>query len=238
MVAALEDFQGFSEADVALIAEALPPNSQSALLPILLEEWAEVALPDHLLHEPYPEKTKRNARLKRLLEAPDGYAEALSGLTETDVAMLAHRLAGDRGSLSCHEICKERQKWARAIRAHQAPLEEVKRAASAMQVVIKRGNPPNRIAYLVMLDFAEIFRTVTGKVRSRTVSNYIKTAYSNTAGEAGPFYKFMCPVWSVLFKNGQDGLSAATRRWAEMRVKSGERSAFIGNILIRSEAGN
>lgn len=233
MVAALEDFQGFSEADVALIAEALPPNSQSALLPILLEEWAEVALPDHLLHEPYPEKTKRNARLKRLLEAPDGYAGALPSLTDTDLALLARWLAGDRGSLSYYEIKSERQRWEQAIRTHRAPLEEVKRAASGVQVAIKRGNPPNRIAYLVMLDFAEIYRALTGQAATRIVDPYDNHTYGK---DISPFFEFMFPVWSVLFGNGEEGLPAAIKRWAEMSAKTGERSAVIENLLMR--AGN
>lgn len=233
MVAALECFRGFSDAQITLIAKALPANSSLEPLPHLLHEWAESALPEHLALEPYPEKSRRNARLRKLFAASDEQIRELSGLTDTDIALLAHHLAGERGDRSYSEIREARRAWERAVETRTVSLAAVRDAAAQLQVMVKRGNPPNRIAYLVMLDFAEIFKAVTGEAPSRIITTYSDGEIDTDGKDTGPFFGFMSAVWAALFPNGQAGLPAAMKRWREMSVNADEQSPFIANFLAR-----
>ena len=226
MAEALARFSGFTDADVQAIGEALPADCDRDALAAILEKWTEIALADHLLLEPYPERRKRNARLMAVARASTALATALTSLTELDLAMLTSRMVGERGERPYEAVREERDGVESQLSAVRGYLYSLRQAAMDLQVTVKHRNPPNRTAYLVMLDFAEIFKCVSGLTATRITIAGTEGEGQNT----GPFFVFMSAVWPIIFGNGDAGLSAALRQWATNHRATGDRSAFIANL--------
>src|SRR5262249_7721198 len=62
-----------------------------------------------------------------------------------------------------------------------------------------RGQPPNMVAHLVILDIAEIFLWATGQRATRCVDRIDGT-------ETGAFFKFAETLWPIVFDGSDGGL--------------------------------
>ncbi len=228
MASALASFDGFSDAEVNAICASLPPGSKHGELSEILAAWTRIAVPDHLLHEPYTESKKRNARLKAVAQASKSLNAALASLSETDVAMIVNQMADERGRRSYDAMRAERSRLQDQLFDLRDHLPVLSQAATDLQVPIRHHNPPNRTAFLVHSDFAAIFSYVSGlPATRRTVSGR-----EGEGEDTGPFFKFLCAVWPPLFGDGDTGLSAALKKWATYSKAKGGGSYFIDNFLM------
>jgi hypothetical protein len=89
----------------------------------------------------------------------------------------------------------------------------------------QRGQPPNVISYFVIQDIAAIFEWCTESPATRRVDR-------DTHEEGGGFHKFAAAIWPVVFRQGDDGLSAAIKKFAKYRKH--EAPALIANIRMRN----
>jgi hypothetical protein len=91
-----------------------------------------------------------------------------------------------------------------------------------------RGQPHNNAASLVLMDIVAIYEWLTGRKATRQVNR-------DTLKDTGPFWEFAAAVWSLVFRNGTRGLSAAIKNWrsARKRKLKGTHSPILANIAVR-----
>jgi hypothetical protein len=83
-----------------------------------------------------------------------------------------------------------------------------------------------------MRDLAAMFEYFTDNHPTRTVDR-------GTGDEAGQFYTFAAAMWPVILGNGDAGLSAAMKAWADARIKFPEEvSPVIANMRLRGVLGS
>jgi hypothetical protein len=217
------EFVDFS-AGVEAIAESLPTPSfprRRKLLPKILHEWSAHELRDHLSREPRDIIRRRATKQKLLAKCARQLLGALDALDDNDLGHVAYQMR-QRGRTSDRSEIVKINNW-----LDEAPEFLGKLASISPQHFwnLKRGQPRNLIAYLVLRDAAAIFEWYSGKKAARTVDRV-------NATESGPFFRFARVLWPIIFSDVA-GLPAAMKNWAFARSKFKEPSPLIVNIGLR-----
>jgi len=225
----------FRDRDVRLIAQSLPNEvcpQRLELLPLVLREWSRNELREHLSTESAATIRKRAKRMETVAKRAHGLLQALEALDDRDRAAIAFekpRAGGDLWPKMRRHHRRETSEMLgmiQRIKEERDFLTELIAAAPAVWKLRGRGRPRNIQAYLVIKDAAAIFEWLTKKEATRQVN-------SLTHEETGPFWKFLAAIWPVVFGQGDDGLPAAIKKWAEYREKYREGCALIANINFR-----
>jgi hypothetical protein len=218
----------FSDKDIRGIEAALRPHatpSKLAKLRPLLRTWSQVELAEYLAPRPSRQaNAARNKRLSKVSAQAEKLLSAIHVLSEDDLIAVSMAMA---------RLRPQSRKAARRALADWKPYNErlkeeapfLKHLSVGAAQAVYKVNRRNVPAYLVMLDAAEIFRFMTGKVPSRQVDR-------TTGKETGPFWFFLMALWPAIFGDGISGLRAAMQSWYAARRFS-ERSALIANLTMQ-----
>ena len=210
---------------VEAIAESLPTPAfpgRRELLRKVLHEWSAHELRNHLSLEPRAVVRRRATKQELVAKCARQLLQALNALDDNDLGHVAYQTkqvgeTSDRG-----EIAKMNN-W-----LDEAPEFLGKLASISPRQFwnLRRGQPRNLVAYLVLQDAAEIFQWYSEKKATRTVDRV-------NATESGAFFRFASALWPIVFGRGLAGLPAAMRNWALARSQFRERSPVILNIDLR-----
>jgi hypothetical protein len=184
----------------AWLPEGVDPR-QHELLPQIIREWASVDLRQHYAAGSPASIRGRRLRLAQLGRLADRLLQALDGLDARDRLTLAAQIGIVEGQSVFEAIPNEENtrhlvEW----RDFVATLADACRRPLSKP---RRGQPRNRLAYLVMMDVAAIFEYLTETEATRQVDR-------DTNEETGPFRDFAGAIWSILFTS-DEGLSAALK---------------------------
>jgi hypothetical protein len=207
------------------IAASLPapqPPSRRNLLANVLEDWGAHELRRHLAREPRRVILGRITRQVSIANRARQLLLALGALDDTDVGQLAYQMKQVGQNVDRTEITKMND-W-----LDRAPefLQRLAEISPSQFWQLRPGQPPNLVAYLVLLDAADIFQWYAGKKPTRSVDRISGT-------ETGPFFRFASVLWPVVFGAEAMGLSTAIRNWAHAKKKYKERSALMANVDLR-----
>jgi hypothetical protein len=225
----------FTDRDVGLIVKSLPNEvcpRRLELLPRVLCEWSRNELREHLSRESAAAVKKRAKRMKVLTDHAHGLLQELEALDDRDRAAIAIEMPRAGGDLWPKMRRHHRRETSEMLGMIQRIKEErdfltkLIAAAPAAWKRAGRGRPRNIKAYLVIKDAAAIFEWLTKMEATRQVN-------SSNHEETGPFWKFLTAIWPVIFGQGDDGLPAAIKKWADYREKYREGCALIANINFR-----
>lgn len=224
----------FTAQDIKLIGESLPNgiNKQRLrLLPKILREWAKTDLPTHLSMPPAIVRRDRIERLKAVGDFATKLSAALDIIEKGD----------DQFWLIQAFVAKDGQRLNQATRHKQeveyqsmrAYLNKLSTSSATSRKLWQqgKGQPRNVTASFVLMDIIAIYEWLTDKKATRQVDR-------DNNKETGPFWEFAAVIWSLVFDNGQRGLSAAMKNWQSATKKrlTGTRSALIHNIAVRYPA--
>jgi hypothetical protein len=201
------------------------PKAKRHLLPKILREWARTDLRDHLSREPRATTLERIKKLESVRDLARDLQGALHAIKD-DTAALVAQIFMTRGQRP-HEFNQAdfRQKFAELDQYSQF-VTDLTNIKPREFWKLRRGQPRNVKAYLVLQDVAAIYEWATGKPATREVDR-------EDGSEVSPFFKFASILWPPIFGNGVAGLKAATKNWAAWRKKHDERSFLIRNIALR-----
>jgi hypothetical protein len=217
----------FTDGDVAQIIRALCVEANPhrlGLLSQVLREWAEVDLVQYTETEAFrASEPTRAARYKRINRSAK---ELLDAIVEADDLGL---IAVEMGRVDATiEMRERREHFRQKLMEQRVFLTILIAAAQSLQTQMKstRGRPRSIVSYIVLQDIVAVYEWLTERKASRQVDRI-------EGNETGPLYLFARELWPIVFKSGDDGLSAAMKNWALGRGKFGESSALIANISFR-----
>ncbi len=221
----------FTERKVNLILKSLPVGvspGKLALLPRILQDWADNDLPMILNSETAETHRARIKRLDALARRASDLHDALDAINQSDDGFLVIREMAMAKSGRLTQ--QNRDQLETRLDEERAFLEELSSAAKAASKVWKKGkgHPRNIKAALVICDIAALFRWLTGKRAARQVSRA-------DSAPTGPFWDFAAALWPVIFGKGDDGLQAAMKNLdnAQRNKLTGTRSLVLNNIAMR-----
>ncbi len=228
----------FSEKNIGIVLTVLQPNGYvdhitDDLVANVLQSWADVDLAEYAAVENIragiAEFSKDFGKLLALAGRLTQVIESLSDVKHEGA--LVASLQFPAPLRHDHQTMTTRDELAKVV----ATLVSWGERGAAYQAAIKGkvGQPPNFLAHLVLRDLAAIFKWATGSEPTRVVKRPggRHDDEAEEGEESGPFYNFAAAVWPIVFANGDSGLPAAMKRWAE--VKKTERSPVIWNINAR-----
>jgi hypothetical protein len=222
----------FDDRTVRLITSSLPEAAipeRVESLSAVLQDWANNELRAYFSRESSADIKKRAERVELVGNRARDLLKALDSIDGTDMWEVAQRMPREE---TCHWPKMKGHhlwRWSKTKRFVQRIVEE-KDFLDALTVAAseawrrKRGQPPNIISYLVIKDIAAIFEWCTELPATRQVDRA-------TRQEGGGFHLFAAAIWPVVFGQGDDGLSAAIKKFAKYRNREGR--ALMANIKIR-----
>ena len=222
----------FSTDTIKAIADSLPePQSKQRqqLLPRILREWARSDLPVTLWMESREVTNKRVKRMEVLRRSAGKLLNALNAIEEHDRFSIIAQMIIAEGSRPRDVGRVEFDNRTRRLEEEFHFLSILAAISPKKYWNIKKGQPRNITAYLVLQDAAEIFEWFSGRRPTREVDR-------DDGTETGPFFRFASSVWPVVFGKGVAGLPAAMKNWGPTRERYGERSPVIANIDLRHPA--
>ena len=219
-----------SALEIERVIQSLPknvPQRRLDLLPKVLREWSRHDLPSHLSERFSP---KAVARRRKQVEAVEKQASsllvALDALDE-DLQFFIVDKTWPIDQQSTYQAWEDEEKRRRdAFQKVLDFLKDLDSAKPSMKLRKPRGQPPNMVAHLVMLDIAEIFLWATGQRATRRVDRIDGT-------ETGAFFKFAETLWPIVFDGSDAGLKSTMKNWAAARKKFRQRSGVIANMDVR-----
>ena len=204
-----------------------------ALLPRVLEEWAQCDLVDHLSRATPKQIRAERTQLEKLARQSNELAQTLSELALDCRFAVASRLL--RPAAKARTIgpgFQSTQRMESFLEKCPAGLQRLAQAAehTAGDWVPTPLRPAMLSRYLVLQDLAAIFEWATGMRAGRRV--HTDLVEEDAGKEYGPFYDFACAAWPMVFGSGK-GLGHAIRAWARGRARYSEESPFILNLDLR-----
>jgi hypothetical protein len=217
----------FTDRDIGLIANSLPPGTDRQrieMLALLLREWAQVDLRWHFVGTPLHALARQRKGLEKIAKQAAVMIEALDALDGfgrwklVELVGVAEGL--EEGAVFRNEVNKRRVDEWRSL------ATTIATAAGLPQSKPPKGQPRNEVAALVLMDLAALFSYVTDRRPARNVPRTGEDARK----ESGPFLEFARAVWPVIFRNGDCGLLSQLREWADHGSK---RSMLMSGIALR-----
>jgi hypothetical protein len=220
----------FSDADLETILAALEgqgplPVHQRNLLPLLLRAWAWIDLLEYAdvdagrgtmraSQKPIGDLLKLAGKMSKLLAELEraGFVEDLSFALQCSTPLRSVDPLSNPTRQKLSELQSDLSAWVSAGMAYQRRLET------------GPGQPRNFTAQMVLLDLAAIYEWATGRAAVRSVS-------PKSRKDVGHFWNFVASIWPLVFADGIAGLSAAMRRFGDM--KSIEGSPLLANMNLR-----
>ncbi len=223
----------FAARDIDLIVQSLPNGVSKKglkLLPKVLREWSRTELPRHLSLESLKIIRERGKKVELFEKHASALLHALDALDDLGRRRIVHRVATrETAVVGQNELTLVKEEL---VALHNF-LTSVAPANPHPGQKFKFGRQRNYIAYLVILDIVAIFEWITKAEATRQVDRDGK-------GDTGPFWEFAEVIWSLVFGNGNFGLSSAVKNWASGkrawklgRSEVIDRSPLIINIALR-----
>jgi hypothetical protein len=211
----------FSAQIIRRIDESLPDpvcDRRRKLLPQILREWSCIELQKHLSLD---SRQTIHARIRRLEQIKKSATDLLNALKAADderglivFEMLGRAENPSRAEWAAMDERLQDENYFLAKLAAIAPGEIWK---------LRRGQPRNFAAHLVLSDAASIFRWFTHQKPKREVDRIKST-------EIGAFFRFASVLWPLVFGKGIHGLPATMKNWEHA---GSPYSPLIANINLR-----
>jgi hypothetical protein len=216
----------FSAEVVKTLARALPQPQSGArrtLLPRILQEWSRTDLQNHLSRDTRAVVHGRIKRSNNVARSAGRFLDALRAVERRDLLVSQIVIAEGRSmdKVSREEVADLSQQ----LDDVQGLLAKIAAISPEQIWKLRRGQPRNFGAHLVLRDAAAIFEWYSGMKAARRVDRI-------GSNETGPFFRFASALWPVIFGQSTAGLPAAMKTWNHWRVR-GERSPVMANMALR-----
>jgi hypothetical protein len=233
----------FTEAEIAQLTATLSGDickGRDDLLPLILFDWGQVELEEHLKY-PSPEEIRtQKKQLRTLSRHANGLAQSIGCLDASACALIVdHQLSalvpltpGSEVLVLRAGVTQEQLLEAdRCLAEMPVTLKKIAMAAANAAAELQPHPMKQRTlhGHLVLRDLATIFEYATGERASRKIH---ADPHEDAGREYGAFFDLLCAAWQIIF-NSRRGLSYRLQQWAENRKNCDGASPLIANISLR-----